>query len=92
MGHDYAGLQERESRHNLQTSVLIVGTLVAAMVALVGLMAASPSGMFGFLQSVEEANVLSVSILVSVIGILFILLHRLGMSFGEAEKIDLAGI
>jgi uncharacterized protein involved in response to NO len=80
---------QRESRHNPQRSILVIGLLVAALVALVGFMATSPSGMLGFLQSVEEANVFSISVLVSVIGIVFILLHRSGMSFGEAEKIDL---
>jgi hypothetical protein len=64
--------------------VLLSGVLVC----LVAIMALSPMGVFGFMHSVEETNLVSIAILASLIGVIFVLLHRAGLSFGYVEEVS----
>jgi hypothetical protein len=61
--------------------------LAGALVLLVAILLFSPTGLVGFMQSVEETNLISVSILASLIGIVFVLLHKFGFTFGSVEEI-----
>jgi hypothetical protein len=64
--------------------VILLGGVLALLVAVLVL---SPTGFLGFMHSVEEANLFSISILASLIGIVFVLLHKFGLSFGYVEEI-----
>jgi hypothetical protein len=77
---------ESKRPHGPRESALIFGAL-ASLAVLGGGIAVSPDGAIDFLQSVEEGNSLSVLVLALLIGAIFVVLHRLGMSFGSAEKI-----
>ena len=72
--------------HGPLESSLFFGAL-ASLAVLCGAVVVFPDGAIDFLQSVENGNSLSVLALALLIGAIFLVLHRLGMSFGSAEKI-----
>ena len=64
--------------------------LVITLVALGTVMALGPGGITGFMHSiVDDASMLSISILATAMGLAFILLHRIGLSLGYVEEIAL---
>jgi hypothetical protein len=77
---------ESKRPHRPRESALFFGAL-ASLAVLCGATAVSPDRAIDFLQSVENGDSLSVLALALLIGAVFLVLHRLGMSFGSAEKI-----
>ncbi len=62
--------------------------LAATLAILGGIVLLSPGGAIGFMQSVvEDLNVFSISVLAVLIGVVFVLLQRLGVSFSYVEEI-----
>ena len=83
----YSQLHSTRDPHSsrLRKEVALLG---AILVSLVTILVLSPAGVFGFMHSVGETNLFSIAIIVSLIGILFVLLNRIGFSFGYVEEIN----
>lgn len=63
--------------------------LGAGALALFAVIATWSGGVTGFMHGVaEELNLTAIAVLVSLIGTVFVLLHRLGLSIGYADEID----
>jgi hypothetical protein len=63
--------------------LLVIMALTAVYVSV------SPSGFLGFMKSVERADIFSISVLASLIALVFVLLNKSGFSFSQLDEIEI---
>ena len=73
------------SKSTRQREIALLAGLICVLSSII---AFSPVGVVGFMESVEESNVFSIAILASLIGLVFVLLHKSGVSFGYPHEIE----
>ena len=82
-------MDESKGHLSAQASVrwdlVVLGAILAGLGSVIAL---SQSGIMAFMQSLEEGNMLSIAALVSLIAVIFIFLHRLGISLVYVEEIE----
>ena len=79
--HKEHSLRDVSARWDL----VVLGIILAGLGSLIVL---SQSGIMGFMQSLEEGNVFSVAVLAGLIAVIFVFLHRLGVSLVYVEEIE----
>ena len=72
-------------KRRLRLDLISLGAILAGLSSIIAL---GQSGIMGFMQSLEKGDVLSMLVVASLMAVIFVFLHKLGVSLVYVEEIE----